>query len=231
MAIYIVSSIVVFILYLYTRLNFINIIYDLDDLEKEKKESIINIFKSKFNIIFESEIPCLVTFFVYPIIICFIFSNNYCYEDFLTLKMLLWLGIPTIFITAILSFLLVPKCSELPNEIKKKRPFLKFTLIKLLLLISFNISCVFISFTNNAFNFSYELKVVTITNKSELFDYGVVSYFFDIEPSIYGLKYIQVPMDLYSEYPSKKKLRLRVYDGLYGFHYIGKEMEMIREDQ
>ncbi len=88
----------------------------------------------------------------------------------------------------------------------------------------------FISFTNNAFNFSYELKVVTITNKSELFDHGV-SYFFVIEPSIYGLKYIQVPMELYSEYPSKNKLRIRVYDGLYGFHYIGKEMEMIREDQ
>ncbi len=115
MAIYIVSSMVFFVLYLYTRLNFINIIYDLDDLEKEKKESIINIFKSKFKIIFESEIPCFVTFFVYPIIICFIFSNNYCYEDFLTLKMLLWLGIPTIFITGILSFLLVPKCSEFPN--------------------------------------------------------------------------------------------------------------------
>ena len=143
----------------------------------------------------------------------------------LSSKYFIVIGIPSAILTCILGSFFIPKYSNLPIKFKESQSNLLLLLIASIIFMSINLSFIFINITNNLLNFSYEEKTVKIVSRDR--SSSGKSYYFRIEPPVIGLQSLQVTPFTFSDSTKKNHLKIRVYSGLYGIHYVGKNMKIV----
>jgi hypothetical protein len=127
------------------------------------------------------------------------------------------------------SFAVINEIKNVSNSIIEKRPFFKFSALVFIYTISFFSSVITIYYTNYFFDFSKgeEISVkVSSSVASNKGDSSSNNYRLFVVPPIGGcLNAIEV-----SEYTQKQiktgdNIKVKVYKGLYGIRYVGKEVE------